>query len=81
MQLTSGSARTRLTVVIANATNATTQKLTESLGAGEEEGCIAAVRGIWAKNCEGLTQEQQGRLWELLLEFKAEGCGGFLPQL
>lgn len=36
----------------------------------EDEERISAVREIWAKNCEGLTQAQQEKLWEVLLEFK-----------
>lgn len=72
VQLTSGSTCAGPTMAIANATDATTQQLAQSQWAVEEVGGIAAV--IWDKNCEGLTQEQRGRLWEVLLEFK-DGAG------
>lgn len=70
VRLTSSSERVGPAVAVANPTDATAKLGNESPGEGGEEGRISAVRGIWAKNCEGLTQEQQDNLWEVLLEFK-----------
>ncbi|KAJ8358231.1 hypothetical protein AAFF_G00021430 [Aldrovandia affinis] len=35
-----------------------------------EEGLLAAVREVWRKNCDGLDPQQQGQLWQLLLDFR-----------
>ncbi|KAG7496361.1 hypothetical protein JOB18_017623 [Solea senegalensis] len=54
----------------ANTTETTMQLPAEFPVAEGEEERVAAVRRIWAKNCEGLTQQQQDKLWQVLLEFR-----------
>ncbi|KAJ8383354.1 hypothetical protein AAFF_G00221440 [Aldrovandia affinis] len=57
-------------LVYAAACSPTSQSAPAQLPQAGEEGLLAAVREVWRKNCDGLDPQQQGQLWQLLLDFQ-----------
>ncbi|KAJ8390794.1 hypothetical protein AAFF_G00099260 [Aldrovandia affinis] len=57
-------------LVHAAACSPTSQSALAQLPQVGEEGMRAAVREVWRKNCDGLDPQQQGQLWQLLLDFR-----------